>query len=369
MIKWNMKLMYDYCKKHGYHLPKENQEYTVQRKKYIYICPKHGEYKQSWSDHKVGHGCKKCQYEKINKKDLSYFEKRLKDKFKNTLTINSIFREDKKVLCNVTCVKHNITYTNIVNDMLDKRRGNHCPKCSNYCKVANRKGKTKKKIPKDYYDECVKLGVDLPIEDYRGNNKLIKHVCKNGHVYLQEPNVHLRGYGCSICSDNYKPTPQEYYNRCEQLGIDLPIEPYVNNSTKIEYMCDLGHIYKQTPNNHYIYGCPICKESHGEKFIRVYLDKHNIPYESQKKFHDLKDKALLSYDFYLPNQKVLIEYQGIQHFESISFDSKNYTDLKKQQYHDKLKREYAKDNGYTLLEPTYKLNTQEKINNYLDKHL
>lgn len=65
----------------------------------------------------------------------------------------------------------------------------------------------------------------------------------------------------------------------------------------------------------------------------------------------------------------MIEYQGLQHFKSISFDSKNYTNLEKQQYHDKLKREYAKNSGYTLLEPAYKLNTQEKINDYLGKYL
>ena len=66
-------------------------------------------------------------------------------------------------------------------------------------------------------------------------------------------------------------------------------------------------MYKHTPSDQFQgHGWPLCNQSHGEKCIRNYLDKLNILYESQKKFNDLKDKALLSYDFYLPKQKVLI---------------------------------------------------------------
>ena len=124
----------------------------------------------------------------------------------------------------------------------------------------------------------------------------------------------------------------------------------------------------QQANQHTFYGCPVCNESHGERLIRSYLDKNHIKYEPQKRFKGLKDKKLLSYDFYLPKKNVLIEYQGLQHYESTKYFGGNER-LEKQQYHDKLKREYAKNNGYILLEPTYKLDTQAKINDYLDKHL
>ena len=128
-------------------------------------------------------------------------------------------------------------------------------------------------------------------------------------------------------------------------------------------------MYKQTPSDHLQgYGCPICNQPKGEKFIQKYLDNHNIIYESQKRFNGLKDKTYLSYDFYLSKQKVLIEYQGKQHFIPMDFFG-GEEKLQIQQYHDKLKRDYALNNGYILLEPTYKLDTQEKINNYLDNYL
>ena len=169
-----------------------------------------------------------------------------------------------------------------------------------------------------------------------------------------------------------KKTPEEYYNECKEKGLDLPIEDYINNSTKIKHICKQGHTYYQTPYAHYRlnHGCPICKESHGEKFIRNYLDRHNINYIPQKKFKDLKDKTYLSYDFYLPKYKILIEYQGIQHYESINFKGNGkYSNLEKQQKHDKLKREYIKNNGYKLLELPYTLDTQELVDKYLNRRI
>ena len=139
--------------------------------------------------------------------------------------------------------------------------------------------------------------------------------------------------------------------------------------TKVNFKCNKGHIYNQSVNQHKFYGCPICNESHGEKFIRNYLDKNNIKYESQKKFKDLKDKTYLSYDFYLSDYNILIEYQGQQHYEPIKFNGKNNSNLEKQQYHDKLKREYAKNNGYKLLELKYTLDSQELVNKYLSRRI
>ena len=245
--------------------------------------------------------------------------------------------------------------------------GNGCPKCYG----------TPKKTTQQYIKECKQKGYDLPIEEYKGTHTKINHMCKNcGNSYSQRPNDHLKGQSCPKCgmenSNGVKwKTTQQYIKECKQLGLDLPIENYIDAKTPINHMCKQGHVYKQAPyyRLHYYCGCPICSQSHGEKFIQNYLDKHNIPYITQKKFNNLKDKALLSYDFYLPKQKVLIEYQGKQHFiagGNGNFD-KNY--FPTQQYHDKLKRDYAVNNGYTLLEPTYKLDTQEKINNYLDKYL
>ena len=116
-------------------------------------------------------------------------------------------------------------------------------------------------------------------------------------------------------------------------------------------------------------GCPHCivpNISRGEVYVKNYLDKNKIKYIAQKKFDDLKDKNFLSYDFYLPNYKILIEYQGIQHYRKIERFG-GIDNFNKQQYHDYLKADYANKNGYKLLEINYRYNTQQKVNHFLHK--
>lgn len=265
-----------------------------------------------------------------------------------------------------TKINHKCLKGHIYPQMPDRHlRGQGCPKC---------KGKYSY-TPKEYYDLCREKGLDLPIEDYKNNSTKIRHKCKYGHVYPQRPNDHLRGQSCPKCKYVYlntlkKKTPEKYVKECKEKGLDLPIEDYKGTNVKIKHKCSKGHIYEQRPHIHLQgNGCTLCNESQGERFIRYYLDKHNIKYKSQKKFKDLKDKTYLSYDFYLPNYSILIEYQGQQHFQSVSFNGKDYSDLDKQKHHDRLKQRFAKENEYRLLRPTYKTNTQEKINRYLDRYL
>ena len=309
LIKWNMKKMYNYCKNNNLDLPKEGQIYKNNHTKYIYICSIHNkEYKQLWGSHKDGYnGCPLC--------------------FSNKLTNNN-----------------------------PNKRWN-MKKIYNYCKEHN---------------------LDLPKEGQKYINLDTKYifVCLKHGEYKQTWHNHKHSTGCKKCSylkvaNKLKKTPKEYKDYCDKNTNYIPIDTYIDSSTKIKHKCNrCGNVWEIKPNDIYTgYGCPVCSESHGEKYIRNYLNKHNIKYESQKRFHDLKDKTYLSYDFYLPDYNILIEYQGIQHYESVSFNGKDYTDLEKQQEHDKLKREYAKNNGYKLLELHYSLDTQDKVNTYLSRRI
>lgn len=253
----------------------------------------------------------------------------------------------------------------------DHHLDNHGCKLCATIKLSSKRRKT----TKEYIQECKEKGLDLPIESYVNNSTKIKHKCeKCGNIYTKKPSNHLSGQGCPKCAmdnlANIKRKSQErYVKECKDKGYDLPIGQYVNAHTKINYKCSKGHIYEQTPDDHlHNKGCPVCSESHGEKFIRNYLDKHNIKYESQKRFHDLKDKTYLSYDFYLPDYNTLIEYQGEQHYISKDYFGGD-KQFKQQQLHDKLKKQYAKDNGYKLLELHYFLDTQDKVDKYLSRRI
>ena len=64
----------------------------------------------------------------------------------------------------------------------------------------------------------------------------------------------------------------------------------------------------------------------------------------------ISENKKLSYDFYLTDYNLLIEYQGKQHEEYICLWHDSYEDFEKQLEHDKRKREYANNNGIKLIE-------------------
>lgn len=351
------------CKERGLDLPVE--EYKGAKIKIKHKCSKGHIYKQRPDSHLRREKCSKCNSIKMN-----MLRRKTSEKYYQECKEKSLDLPIEDYINSSTKIKHKCKdghiYYQRPNDHL---RGKGCPIC---------KG-NKKKTSEEYYQECKAKGLDLPIEDYRGALVKIKHKCKQKHIYEQKPSEHLHSSGCPKCGrrkmvisrtgKNKKKTTEEYLQECKSKGLDLPIEDYINANTKIKHKCSKGHIYEQTPSDHLQkYGCPICNESHGERFIRNYLNKNNIKYITQKRFHDLKDKTYLSYDFYLPSYNTLIEYQGKQHYESIDYFG-GEKQFNKQRLHDELKREYAKDNGYKLLELKYTLDTQDLIDKYLKRRI
>ena len=349
---------YKECKEKGLDLPVE--EYQGSNIKLKHKCKQGHIYCQKPNDHLSGHGCPQCAMKHSIMKTPKQYYKECKEKGLD-LPIDDYLGVNVSI--NHKCNKGHI-YLQTPNSHL---KGSGCPKCN---------VKNPKKTHEQYVKECKEKGLDLPIEHYRGNNIPIKHKCKYGHIYKRKPLNHLQGSQCYQCailngSKKQRKTMNEYVKDCKVLGYDLPIEDYINSKTKIKHKCNrCDYIYSQTPSDHLYHGtgCPKCNESHGERFIRNYLDRNNIKYIPQKTFKDLKDKTYLSYDFYLPNYNILIEYQGEQHYKvSDYFGGKDKLEL--QQLHDKMKKDYAKNHGYKLLELHYSLNTQEKVNNFLKRRL
>ena len=219
-------------------------------------------------------------------------------------------------------------------------------------------------------------------EDFRlvGNYKnwnipiKIEHISKN-HNFNILVKALQKGVHCKECYRKSKTKPQEQIEKelYNKLGNEyLVIGKYTSGKKSISILhTKCGKVYN--PIVHSVLSssnkCPTCKESSGEKMTREYLNKYNVQYVPQKKFKELKDIKQLSYDFYLPKYNTLIEYQGKQHYKSINIKGLGMTNLKKQQYHDKLKRDYALNNGIYLLQIPYKVNSTIKIDKYLTKCL
>lgn len=130
---------------------------------------------------------------------------------------------------------------------------------------------------------------------------------------------------CPNCSKTRKKTHSEFIEELHKINKNITVlEKYNGTHKKIKCSCDIcGNIWTVEPNSLLQgTGCPNCGiKSHGEERIRKFLIENEINFQQQ-----FKDKALigigkklLSYDFYLPNCNLLIEYQGIQHYKPIDF--------------------------------------------------
>jgi hypothetical protein len=141
---------------------------------------------------------------------------------------------------------------------------------------------------------------------------------------------------------------------------------YVNNKKKISIICNKHGEFKQTPEIHLKgSGCPKCMESKGEKIIREWLEQNNIDFVYQKTFSDCRGKRNpLPFDFYFPNNNLLIEYDGIQHYKPVRlFNGEN--GFKETKNNDKIKNEFAQNNNIQLLRISYMDSVLKKLNNVI----
>jgi hypothetical protein len=90
-------------------------------------------------------------------------------------------------------------------------------------------------------------------------------------------------------------------------------------------------------------GCPSCAESKGEAAVALYLESKGINFEKGRKFTGLINQKSLSYDFYLPDYKILIEFDGELHFEP-SNHTNGVAKFETQKINDRIKDLFAIDN-------------------------
>lgn len=207
-------------------------------------------------------------------------------------------------------------------------------------------------------------------KDFIDARSHIKFICPKHPKIIQEKTfTHLKhSPWCSICKTkegnqklkdskiSYSKVKKDY----EKEGYKLitPKEEYVNCLTKITYVCPFHGEQKGT-YGHFREGkrCPKCNSSKGEKEIRKILTKHNIDFEEQKKFENLKGKRnhYLTYDFYIPSLNTLIEYQGEFHDETMYkiSDFISYENYLAQRKRDKIKEDYAKKHNINLIQIWY----------------
>lgn len=253
-------------------------------------------------------------------------------------------------------------------------RGDICPRCS-----AKSRRKKLLKTNEDFVREIESLvGNEYTfLEEYKCHKTKIsiKHN-KCGHEYKVAPQRFFNGNRCKKCSDmRQTKTHEDFMEEVRNITEDeyTFTEEYINARTRISVTHNVcGQEFLTTPNN-FLRGnrCPLCNSSKGEQRVKDYLEKNHIPYEREFTFDELRNMGKLRYDFAVFNRieespKLLIEFDGIQHFEPIEHFGGEEEFLIRQR-NDRLKDEYAKFNNIPLLRIPY--TEIDRVEEIIDENL
>lgn len=91
----------------------------------------------------------------------------------------------------------------------------------------------------------------------------------------------------------------------------------------------------------------------GERLVKRYLDSVRISYRTQGdtlKCINPKTGRPLPYDFELPDEKIIIEVNGKEHYRFMKYFHGTEEGFAYQKYKDEVKRNFAIANGYTFIE-------------------
>lgn len=196
---------------------------------------------------------------------------------------------------------------------------------------------------------------------YVDSKKKVIIICPEHGEFQQRPTNHTRGQGCPKCAIKYKRDPikttddfkrEAIKKHGNRFNYDKTI--YTRGKNKVIITCPEHGDFEQVAYYHLdnFGGCKECHSSKKEIEVKDFLMKKGIYYEYQKTFENCKNERNLFYDFYIPNNNLLIEVDGLQHYKKIEYFG-GEEGLKATQKRDKIKNNFAKENNIKLLRIKY----------------
>lgn len=244
------------------------------------------------------------------------------------------------------CPKGHICHISFGNFKIRHRR---CSKCYGNRKLTH--------IDIEY--ELNTKGYSL-LSNYTNANEKIEVLCPNNHKWKTTWGKIQSGRSCPYCSGKFNNLDTLRSLIESEDGYKLLSDDCRLLSDRLTIQCKNHHIYEATGNTFKQgHRCPYCNESKGEKNISEILIKYNINFISQYKFNDCKFKHLLTFDFYLPDLNVCIEFDGEFHYKPIM----GVDEFAKGFIRDDIKNNYCIENSITLIRIPYweKENLEEII--------
>jgi len=332
-------------------------KYISGKQKVKFVCVNHGEFWTSFAGHirASGGGCPLCRYiiSGVNQRiTFKEFVKRSNEIHGGWFEYDPSTYKQTANKTKIICPEHGEFHQTPPNHLKSTKP---CPKCrgifvTDFESFLNKA----REIHGDEYEYIE--------SSYTSSQGKISFTCKKHGLQ----NIWLQGHisggkGCPECSlerrtINQTKTFDDFLldaMRVHKSKYEYVESTYSSALKKMEIICEIHGSFLQSPDNHlHGKGCRKCKTSHGENYIKEILEENDIEFIFDWSDHDCIVKRPLKFDFFIPELNIIIEYDGIQHFEPSDFFGGEKA-FKKLQKYDRLKNKWADKNGFKLVRVKY----------------
>ncbi len=197
---------------------------------------------------------------------------------------------------------------------------------------------------------------------YKNTKTFLEFQCSEGHKWTTNlGNIRFSKPWCSKCNNMGPYTKKDMEELANKKGGKFLSKKYTKYTDKFLWECEYQHQWMTSAQSVLKdRWCPRCNEkrtqSKGSSLIQNYLDENQIIFMKEKEFDGCSYKKNLRFDFWLPDEEILVEYDGIQHFEEVKY----WGGMEKFQLRincDCIKGKYCLDNKITLIRISY----QDKV--------
>jgi very-short-patch-repair endonuclease len=203
---------------------------------------------------------------------------------------------------------------------------------------------------------------DYSLVNYRGCSSRVTIICPTHGPFRMTPTKHLAGRGCRTCAferigRERRMTFWEFVDRVAQVHgrrrYEYELQDFVNAHSKIPIRCPEHGVFRQSVAAHLKgHGCPSCAQSGGEQRVREALHALGVEFDEQVRFAECRDRRGLPFDFFVPSHRLLIEFDGRQHYDNSELWG-GAEKLTETQRHDRIKDQFAAEHGYRLVRIPY----------------
>lgn len=247
----------------------------------------------------------------------------------------------------------------------DYLKQSQCPSCG--CEAM------KNRIEKNRINNVGQKFGRLTIIDILWDAKPIKAVCMcdcgNKYTGIKADIVagHTQSCGCLQSENTSIANTKDWTGYIADSGVEFIRQHHMNEKGQWIWECRCGvcgNLFYELPakiNNGHTTSCGCRIQSFGETYIKSLLEDMQVQFIQQYAFNDCKNVYVLRFDFaiFQNNDLIgLIEYDGRQHFEAITFfgGEEGFEKTKKR---DEIKNTYCKLNNIPLLRLPYTLSIEE----------